>query len=80
MTLQMRNDIINEEVNYLTYMQSVGAIIGEAKCEFRPEDNPQDNIALGQFVWSIEATVTPPMKFAELQVAFSQAGYSVYYK
>lgn len=80
MTLTLRNDIIQEENDYLAYLQSVGAIIGEAKCEFKPSDNPIDNIAQGQFIWSIEATVTPPLKYAQLNVAYSQAGFSVYYQ
>lgn len=80
MTLTMRNSVIQEENDYLAYLKSVGAIIGEASCQFLPDDNPADNIALGQFVWSIAATVTPPMKYAQLNVGFTSAGYSVYYE
>ena len=80
MTLTMRNSVIQEENDYLAYLKSVGAIIGEATCQFLPDDNPADNIALGQFVWSIAATVTPPMKYAQLNVGFTSAGYSVYYE
>lgn len=79
MTLTVRNDIIQEENDYLAYLKSIGAIIGEASCSFKAEDNPSDNLALGQFVWSIEATVTPPLKYAQLNVAYSQAGLSVFY-
>lgn len=80
MTLTMRNDVIQEENDYLTYLKSIGALIGDATCSFKATDNPADNIALGQFVWSIEATVTPPLKYAQLNVAYSQAGLSVYYQ
>lgn len=80
MTLSMRNDIIQEQNDYLAYLKSIGAIIGEASCTFKPSDNPSDNIARGQFVWSIEATITPPMKYAQLNVAYSTAGLSVYYE
>lgn len=80
MTLALRNDIIQEENDHLEYLKSIGAILGNATCEFRETSNTPDSIALGQFVWNIEATVTPPMKYAELDVAFSQAGYSVYYE
>ena len=80
MTLTMRNSVIQEENDYLAYLKSVGAIIGDASCQFLAEDNPVDNIALGQFVWSIAATVTPPMKYAQLNVGFTSAGYSVYYE
>lgn len=80
MTLTMRNSVIQEENDYLAYLKSIGAIIGDASCQFLAEDNPQDNVALGQFVWSISATVTPPMKYAQLNVGFTSAGYSVYYE
>lgn len=79
MTLTMRNDIIQEENDYLAYLKSIGALVGDAECVFKAADNPADAIALGQFVWSIEGTVTPPMKYAQLNVAYSQAGLSVYY-
>ena len=80
MTLTMRNDVIQEENDYLAYIKSIGAIIGDASCSFKQDDNPADNIALGQFVWSIESTITPPMKYAQLNVAYSSAGLSVYYE
>jgi len=80
MTLTMRNDVIQEENDYLAYLKSIGAIIGEASCEFKADDNPVDNVAQGRFVWSIESTITPPLKYAQLNVAYSQAGLSVYYE
>lgn len=80
MTLTMRNDVIQEENDYLAYIKSIGAIIGDATCSFKADDNPVDNIALGQFVWSIESTITPPLKYAQLNVAYSSAGLSVYYE
>lgn len=61
MTLTMRNSVIQEENDYLAYLKSVGAIIGDASCQFLADDNPADNVTLGQFVWSISATVTSPM-------------------
>lgn len=79
MTLTVRNDIIQEENDYLAYLKSIGAVIGDASCSFKAEDNPADNIAVGQFVWSIEATITPPLKYAQLNVAYSSAGLSVYF-
>lgn len=80
MTLTMRNDVIQEENDYLAYIKSIGAIIGDATCSFKADDNPVDKIALGQFVWSIESTITPPLKYAQLNVAYSSAGLSVYYE
>ena len=80
MTLTMRNSVIQEENDYLAYLKSIGALVGEASCQFLADDNPADNVAQGQFVWSIVSTITPPMKYAQLNVGFSTAGYSVYYE
>lgn len=78
MTLQMRNDVINEELDYLASLVAIGALIGEPTCEFAPVDNPQDSIAQGRFTWRVAATPTIPFKYGNLKVAYSQAGLSVY--
>lgn len=78
MTLQMRDDVINEELDFLASLVAIGALIGEPVCEFSPLDNPVDGVAQGQFVWRIADTPTIPFKFGNLKVAYTQAGLSVY--
>jgi phage tail sheath protein FI len=78
MTLQMRDDVINEELDFLASLVAIGALIGEPVCEFSPLDNPVDGVAQGQFVWKIADTPTIPFKFGNLKVAYTQAGLSVY--
>lgn len=78
MTLQMRDDVINEELDFLASLVAIGALIGEPLCEFSPLDNSTDGVAQGQFVWRIADTPTIPFKYGNLKVAYTQAGLSVY--
>ena len=78
LTLQMRNDIINAEQDYLNGLVAIGALIGEPKCEFIAESNPLDNIVQGNFTWNIAVTETNPLKYMLARIAFSVAGLSFY--
>lgn len=78
LTLQMRNDIINAEQDYLNGLVAIGALIGEPKCEFIAESNPIDNIVQGNFTWNIAVTETNPLKYMLARIAFSVAGLSFY--
>ena len=78
MTLQMRDDVINEELDFLASLVAIGALIGDPVCEFSPLDNTTDGVAQGQFVWRIADTPTIPFKYGNLKVAYTAAGLSVY--
>ena len=78
LTLQMRNDIINAEQDYLNGLVAIGALIGEPKCEFLALSNPIDNIVEGNFTWNITVTETNPLKYMLARIAFSVAGLSFY--
>ena len=78
LTLQMRNDIINAEQDYLNGLVAIGALIGEPKCEFIAESNPIDNIVQGNFTWNITVTETNPLKYMLARIAFSVAGLTFY--
>ena len=78
LTLQMRNDIINAEQDYLNGLVAIGALIGEPKCEFIAESNPIDSIVQGNFTWNIAVTETNPLKYMLARIAFSVAGLSFY--
>lgn len=73
-TLQMRNDIINEQLDYLNGLVAKGALIGKPTCEFRAIDNPKDNIQKGEFKWNITCTTTNPLKYAYVSVSYTSAG------
>ena len=78
LTLQMRNDVINAEQDYLNGLVAIGALIGEPKCEFIAESNPIDDIVQGNFTWNITVTETNPLKYMLARIAFSVAGLSFY--
>lgn len=78
MTLQMRNDVINEELDYLNGLVSIGALIGEPVVMFKAEDNGPDQVAQGHFTWETQDTPTIPAKYMLSKVAYTQAGLSVY--
>lgn len=73
-TLQMRNDIINEQLDYLNGLVAKGALIGKPTCEFRAIDNLKDNIQKGEFKWNITCTTTNPLKYAYVSVSYTSAG------
>ena len=78
MSLQMRNDVTNEQLDYCNQLVAIGALVGQPTVEFTAIDNPVDEIAQGHFTWSIAATPTLPFKYGNVKVAYSQAGLSVY--
>ena len=78
LTLQMRNDIVNSEQDYLNGLLATGALIGEPKCEFTAESNKFDDIVQGNFTWNIVVTETNPLKYMLARIAFSVAGLSFY--
>lgn len=78
MTLQMRNDVITEEEDYLNSLVAIGALIGSPKVEFVPADNSVDQVAQGYFTWSISTTEAPPLKYMLAKVAYTQAGLEVF--
>lgn len=80
LTLQMRNDVINEQLDFLNGLVAIGALIGEPAVEFRADDNPIDNIAQGYFSWSTFDTPTIPAKHMNNKVSYTDAGLSVYYQ
>lgn len=78
LTLTMRNDIINEQLDYLNGLTAIGALIGEQSVEFVATSNPVDNIVAGQFVWDITTTESSPAKYLKANIAFSTRGLDAY--
>ena len=77
MTLSLRNSVLAEENEYLGKCVGLGALVGNPVCIFAASNNDV-TAQSGEFYFKSIATVTPPMKYAELGLAFSSEGYSVY--
>lgn len=78
MDAELRRYILNEEQDFLYYLVSVQALVGSPRCEFRPQDNTKDSIAKGRFYFKDFVTYTPPAKYIDLGVSFTDEGYTVY--
>lgn len=78
LTLTMRNDIINEQTNYLNGLVAIGGLIGNPTCEFLAVDNSIDDIISGKFVWNIATTETNPAKVIDAKIAFTTEGLLAY--
>lgn len=78
MDAELRRYILSEEQDFLYYLVSVQALVGSPRCEFRPQDNTKDSIAKGHFYFKDFVTYTPPAKYIDLGVSFTDEGYTVY--
>lgn len=78
MSLRLRDCILAEEQDYLNGLLALGCLVGNPQCLFRPVDNTADSIGKGQFYFTNIATTTPPAKYVELQVQYTDSGLSAY--
>lgn len=80
MTRALKDQIINREQEKLDGYVSMGALIGEPVIVFLESENSINDVMNGDFRWDIAATPTPPLKSASVYVAYTDAGFSVYYE
>ena len=80
MTRALKDEIINREQEKLDGYVSMGALLGEPKIVFLESENSTTDIMNGGFRWDIAVTPTPPLKSASVYVAYTDAGFSVYYE
>ncbi len=80
MTRALKDRIINREQEKLDAYVGMGALIGAPVIVFLETENPTGDIMNGDFRWDIQATPTPPLKSASVYVAYTDAGFSVYYE
>ena len=80
MTRALKDEIINREQEKLDGYVSMGALLGESQIVFLESENSTTDIMNGDFRWDIAVTPTPPLKSASVYVAYTDAGFSVYYE
>lgn len=80
MTRALKDEIINREQEKLDGYVSMGALLGEPQIVFLESENSTADIMNGDFRWDIAVTPTPPLKSASVYVAYTDAGFSVYYE
>ena len=74
------SELINREQEKLDGYVSMGALLGEPQIVFLESENSTTDIMNGDFRWDIAVTPTPPLKSASVYVAYTDAGFSVYYE
>lgn len=79
MNRQLTERIINREQEKLDALVSVGALIGNPEVSFISSENNTEDVMNGDFRWDIAITPTPPLKSASVFVAYTDAGFSVYF-
>ena len=80
MTKALADSIRIREQEKLDAYVAQGALIGEPIVEFKESENPSTQLMEGDFVWNIQQTPTPPFKSGTVKVAYTDAGFSVYYE
>lgn len=80
MDRQLKDTILNREQEKLDGLVAIGALIGSPKVMFLETENSTSDMMNGAFRWDITATPTPPMKSATVYVAYTDAGFSVYFE
>ena len=80
MTRALKDEIINREQEKLDGYVSMGALLGEPVILFLESENSTTDVMNGDFRWDIAVTPTPPLKSASVYVAYTDAGFSVYYE
>lgn len=76
MTLALRNDIVAYEQANLDWLVLIKALIGNPRCEFRPESNTE--ISSGYFYFDSVYTPTIPAKYIQLDLTYTSAGLKAY--
>jgi phage tail sheath protein FI len=80
MTRALKDEIINREQEKLDGYVSMGALLGSPVILFLESENSTTDVMNGDFRWDIAVTPTPPLKSASVYVAYTDAGFSVYYE
>ena len=80
MTRALKVRIINREQEKLDGYVSMGALLGSPVILFLESENSTTDVMNGDFRWDIAVTPTPPLKSASVYVAYTDAGFSVYYE
>lgn len=78
MTLQLKDEILNSEQNYLNSLVAIGALIGEPTITFSAADNSTVDMMNGDFDFDFGHTPTPQAKSVTGTVSYTDEGFSVY--
>lgn len=78
MTLQLKDEILNSEQDYLNSLVAIGALIGEPTITFSAAENSTVDMMNGDFDFDFAHTPTPQAKSITATVSYTDDGFSVY--
>ena len=79
MTRALRDRIVNVEQKKLDGYVTIGALLGEPRCQFLEVENPVSSMMEGDFRFDLDTTPTPPMKSASAYVRYTDEGFQSYF-
>lgn len=74
-----RDSIMISEQAELDALVGIGALIGTPEVLFLENENKEEDMINGDFVWHIMATPTPPLKSATARVTYTDEGFSSFF-
>lgn len=74
-----RDSIMISEQAELDALVGIGALIGSPEVLFMENENTEEDMINGDFVWHIMATPTPPLKSATARVTYTDEGFSSFF-
>lgn len=80
MTPQERDTILNEEMEKLDTLSSIGALIGTPTVSFLETENSVSDMMNGNFSWDISVTNTPPNKSNTVRVGYTDEGFAAFFE
>lgn len=78
MNVQLKDEILNAEQDYLDGLVARGFLIGEPVIEFLASENSTSDMVNGDFTFSTTETNAPQFKSATVSVSYTDAGFSVF--
>lgn len=78
MTLQLKDEILNSEQDYLNALVAMGALIGAPSITFSEAENSTADMMNGDFDFNFAHTPTPQAKSITATVSYTDEGFSVY--
>ena len=76
LTRALKDSVLIEYQAKLDAMKAMGAFVGVAEVSFNAEDNADEDIINGDFVWATKLTPTPQLKSATNNIVMTDEGYA----
>ena len=76
--LQKKDEILNEEQDYLDALEAMGYLLPGAEIQFLASENSTSDMVNGDFTFSSTETNAPQFKSATISVGYTDAGFAYF--